>query len=194
MKAKDGVNDKRYKKSEEKLYQALARLLEHRDSTAITVNELCIEAGITRGTFYRHYDNVSDLFIRAETVIHHDGGVIITAILSREDTKISDLLNSISLFVHRNQDFLRILYAAKRIHLLEVLADEARPFLQEKWRREFGIIDQQTQNKLFYWQVYGYIGLLRYWLKETDGSMNKLVEVTNFFKENMMLETKYPRI
>ena len=40
---------------------AFLKLLKEKSMADIRVNELCELAGVNRSTFYRHYDNVSDL-------------------------------------------------------------------------------------------------------------------------------------
>lgn len=47
--------------SKKLLKDALLKLLNQKDLLDITVRELCEESGINRSTFYRHYDNISDI-------------------------------------------------------------------------------------------------------------------------------------
>lgn len=54
--------DERVKKTRTAFRQALFTLLDHKAIDAISVSELCRQAGVTRRTFYIHYDQVSDIF------------------------------------------------------------------------------------------------------------------------------------
>lgn len=52
--------DKRVEKSYDKIQHAYSRLIMHKDYDDITVNDICIEAGIKRPTFYNHFNDKDD--------------------------------------------------------------------------------------------------------------------------------------
>lgn len=54
--------DERVKKTRAAFRQALFALLDHQAIDTISVSALCRQAGVTRRTFYIHYDRVSDIF------------------------------------------------------------------------------------------------------------------------------------
>lgn len=54
-------NDKRAKKSAELIYQGLLACLEHKSFDQITVTDLQKASGVARTTFYRAFDNISDV-------------------------------------------------------------------------------------------------------------------------------------
>lgn len=54
-------NDKRSKESSAMIYEALERLIQLKDYSAIKVTELCLEAQVGRVTFYRHFDTIDDV-------------------------------------------------------------------------------------------------------------------------------------
>lgn len=56
------VTDQRFLKTQERLQNALLHLLQLRDLKAITVSEICDEAGISRNAFYQHYGYKEDLY------------------------------------------------------------------------------------------------------------------------------------
>ena len=53
--------DRRISKSKRALREALIALLEERGFDAITVNDLCERADLTRGTFYNHFSDKENL-------------------------------------------------------------------------------------------------------------------------------------
>src|SRR5699024_2346300 len=53
--------DLRIRKTKKAIKYALAELIEEIGFRAITVKSLTNKAGINRGTFYLHYDNIDDL-------------------------------------------------------------------------------------------------------------------------------------
>ena len=56
------VEDARYRKSEERIQNALAELLSAKSLVDVSVSELSRKANVSRATFYSHYNNVSDAF------------------------------------------------------------------------------------------------------------------------------------
>lgn len=56
------ASDARFRKSEQRLQEALARMLVRKPLAEIGVSELAREADVSRATFYMHYDNVGDVF------------------------------------------------------------------------------------------------------------------------------------
>ncbi len=79
--------DLRIKKTKSALNTAFAELLSKKTFEDISVNELCISAGIRRATFYKHYKDKCDFFseyigslrvkydTEAESVHHSEGSV-----------------------------------------------------------------------------------------------------------------------
>lgn len=60
-------NDRRFKRTEEALLNALAKLLEVKPLHKITVNELVQLANLHRSTFYIHYTDIYDLYHQTES-------------------------------------------------------------------------------------------------------------------------------
>ncbi len=54
--------DKRFSKTDVKLKEALATLLQHKEIADITVRELAEAADINRVTFYDHYEDIYDIY------------------------------------------------------------------------------------------------------------------------------------
>lgn len=60
------VEDRRITRSRAALRKALIELMEDRGFESITVNDLCAHAGLTRGTFYNHYQSKEALLAAFE--------------------------------------------------------------------------------------------------------------------------------
>ena len=56
--------DKRIEKSYDKIQHAYSRLIMQKDYDDITVNDICIEAGIKRPTFYNHFNDKDDFLAK----------------------------------------------------------------------------------------------------------------------------------
>lgn len=54
-------NDKRAKRSGELIYQGLLNCLKKKSFELITITDLQKESGVARSTFYRLFDNMSDV-------------------------------------------------------------------------------------------------------------------------------------
>lgn len=64
--------DRRITRSRAALRQALVELMEEQGLESITVNDLCARAGLTRGTFYNHYQDKEALLAAFEDEILAD--------------------------------------------------------------------------------------------------------------------------
>lgn len=57
-------SDPRFIQSERAICDALARLLEVKPLSSVSMSELAREAGVSRGTLYAHFNNVNDAYER----------------------------------------------------------------------------------------------------------------------------------
>lgn len=94
--------DPRQVKSKKKIHEALLKVLIKSKET-ITVKEICEEAGVTRPTFYKHYDDIHSLMNSLSEDILQDlrDSLIIRKKILIEDVKFNELpINMIALFNH----------------------------------------------------------------------------------------------
>ena len=54
-------NNKRYIETEARIHLAFEKLLSVKSFNEITVNNICNEAGISRPSFYAHYEDINDM-------------------------------------------------------------------------------------------------------------------------------------
>lgn len=54
------------------LKESLLRILKTKELDAVSVTELCREAGINRATFYRHYEIPRDVLMEIQRDLYHD--------------------------------------------------------------------------------------------------------------------------
>ena len=59
-------NNKRYIETEERIHLAFEKLLSVKSFNEITVNSICNEAGISRPSFYAHYEDINDMMNQIE--------------------------------------------------------------------------------------------------------------------------------
>lgn len=70
--AAEGLEDPRIKRSKAALRAALIELMEERGFDSLTVNDICVKAGLNRGTFYNHYRDKEALLSSFEDEIFEE--------------------------------------------------------------------------------------------------------------------------
>ncbi len=83
-----GLQDRRITRSKKAFRDALIALMEERGLNGFTVNDLCARADLNRGTFYNHYQDISDLVATFEDEILQDLEQLQSQM---KDLKLSDL-------------------------------------------------------------------------------------------------------
>lgn len=64
--------DRRITRSKQALREALIALMEEKGFDSITVNDICVKAGLNRGTFYNHFKTKEDLLWVLEDEVMQD--------------------------------------------------------------------------------------------------------------------------
>src|SRR5699024_8639993 len=125
VKKMDGKQDLRVKRTKNSLNRALLTLMEKKNFTDITIQELADEAMINRVTFYLHYYdkyelldqcvkyNLDDIMLKHVTPVRHiKQGVIYTDAFSEI---VTDVLKS----VERNEQFFQIIFQSDHDKLIK---------------------------------------------------------------------------
>ena len=148
------------------LRESMLRLLENRSPEKITITELCEEAGINRGTFYRHYSTPRDVLedicqelIRNMKKLYHTPD-------TREDAE--ECFVSIYEYMYRHADLIRILI---RTHadreIAAAIGEIYRNICAERERITFlQAADDQTLQMTAAFLGGGSYYLIREWLLE----------------------------
>ncbi len=97
------VNNVRFQSTEDKIKDALFRLLRFRKFNEIYIKELCYEAGINRSSFYAHYQDINDLMIKIESKLSHEIDAIFPSAKAYERADFVRLFE----FLYKNKDFYR---------------------------------------------------------------------------------------
>ena len=69
FRTKGEIMDKRIKKTNHSLYEALGRLLSKKSYNKITIEDLLQESGISRSTFYAHFKTKDEVLVSITTMI-----------------------------------------------------------------------------------------------------------------------------
>lgn len=100
-------------RSRQLIKSAYVALLNEKSVNKITVTDIIARAGISRGTFYAHYQDVKDLYSKLEN------GAVDTIINVIETTGVWNFFNnpyptleSSLLFIEKNKDYYRLLLSS----------------------------------------------------------------------------------
>ena len=108
--------DLRVVKTKHQLQQAFLQLLQEKSLEQITVTELCRQSGITRKTFYLHFENIPSYFQQfIEQLLTELGQLILTTTKERETAGHPLEPQMIHLFKHveANKNFYRFIFNHK---------------------------------------------------------------------------------
>lgn len=93
--------NKRFQETECRIKHALTELLTAKGFHEITVQDICIKAGISRPSFYAHYEDINDMMMRME---QEKGAQIQKLLISRERLTV-DSFESYFAFLQENKVF-----------------------------------------------------------------------------------------
>ena len=157
-------------------------LLRQKPIQSISIKELCDGAGINRGTFYAHYNNIYDLLKKMEEEMLTDFQVALEPLLQAQEGDLTPLKVTTSIFqcLKENADICTVTlgpygdkkFAAQLIRCIESYSS---------------LFSGATHKQLEFFYAFvsaGCIGLLQKWL---DEGMASSVEEVAEMSENIMM-------
>lgn len=162
------------------LKEALLDLMKEKPVDKITPTELCRKSGINRNTFYAHYYTARDVLEEIEADFSAQIIDSLSAQLSSEDIKISEMLNEICRIIYEKQDFCKILLSKNGdAAFFEKIISLGKDVIIKGWRKQ-GITLSDEQMELFFaYIVNGSIELIRKWaaadMKNTPNEIAELI-------------------
>ena len=179
------------KKSESKYFytaslmrQALLLLLEKKDIDCISVTEITTKAGVSRSTFYLHYDNVYELL---EDTLESINKEFLSLFTERESLKVISLDNSFLITEKYLIPYLKFCKQNKRI--LKLVHQKPQLFHNEvAYKKMYDVIfypaislylrdeTQKVYNLEFF--IQGVAGIVRKWIElDCETEINVLMEI-----------------
>lgn len=159
--------------------QALFDLMENKPLEKITVTEICSLADINRGTFYKYYLDVKDLFSQLENEYYNE----LVTILDNEKNNILKLKNVDFLHFHydtllnkikENKDLSRIIVMnGEKSDLLKRLISYAKDDITARRSMAFPCPPPEEAEYVYSYIISGSLGLITSWL---ESGMNLPVE------------------
>lgn len=143
--------------SKRMLKDALLSLLKEKRLMDVTVKELCERSGINRSTFYRHYDNVSDLL---DEVIDD----IVNLLVSTSNSSLNDPGNTLSylsntLLFFRDHDEYDPLISSENF-TMDILGRK----IEEEMINSLPIKSSRHQRYLIRYLMNGSYGIIKSWI------------------------------
>lgn len=174
-------NLKLFKDNEEKLKQALLLLLELKDSSEITVSELCQIAKINRSTFYNHYSDIYGLILSLEKNMQPK------LISSLPDPEADDyLVKSIELLVNHVGKHKKFYFAFFNRTSGVALSDSLRSMWDNYFSKKLPASDTTDDEILDYSFNYvqaGIIQIIKVWLN--NGCKQKQSDLTDIIYKSI---------
>jgi AcrR family transcriptional regulator len=157
--------DVRSKYTQSLIQKALITLLTKESINEITIKELCLTAGISRGTFYNQFFDVYDVYETIEDESYNE-------IVKRVETgKVysfdSKFFLDMLYYIVSNKDWFMIIFS--NINSSK-LATRIISYLKSKFIKEFKELnpklDEGILNTVFTYSITGSIGIVSQWLNE----------------------------
>mgnify|MGYP005815202885 CR=1 FL=1 len=153
--------DRRTKYSLDAIKNALFTLLEDKELSAITVTDICRTADVNRGTFYRYFKDVPDLFSHIEDEFLANFQRVLTS------WDMSSYYRSILLEIQENSALIRfILITNSTSHILEKLLLLQKDFLLDILHSRCPHLSREDTEYIFEFILGGFIYFIGKWFAE----------------------------
>ena len=159
-------DDQRIALTKRLLREGLLRLLSKTDLNKISVTQLCIESGINRATFYRHYEEPRDILNDIKYEIFQEVAAFAEKAASKGDTR--KWLELACCYFYEHSDILKILFRYRT-------DDDFVLFLNERFNEQypnlinkgyFTDVDDDTMRLGTFYYAGGIYYILRQWITE----------------------------
>lgn len=185
--------DRRTKYSLQAIRSALFELLETKELKNITVTDICRLADINRGTFYKYYDDVLDLFHKIELSIVDKTCEVITQ-NCLEYFSVEKLISGSINILAENSDFTRMLAKnpADTLFLQEIISS-FRPQLIETMLENIPDLTKELSDLYFDFILGGTVTILLEWIQKGMVVPAEQMETISIRFINSVLNTElYP--
>ena len=167
--------DRRIKYTKKVLKETLLNILEKKDISKISVTEICKEADINRGTFYRYYNDVYDLLKGIEQEFIEEIKKS-DSIEKMEDETIYSFTKNILTIFEKNKKLVKILFNTDRnIYFI----DEVLEIAYEKCINHWGeLLNEHGNIELENAVIFifnGALGVINYWIKNDFSPSSEII-------------------
>lgn len=170
-------DDKRTKQSAELLYNALKKCISQKSFERVTVTDLQKESGVARSTFYRLYDNISDiLYHKCDDAFHQALSITVLTEIHSE----YDIAERYFAYWIEHSDILQLLIEINRQDIIYNCHLKNAEILKKSYGELPGI-DGTTEKYFMPIRTALTVSVLTTWLK--NGKKENAKEITKIFKK-----------
>lgn len=171
-------NNRRFKKTEEKILNAYGKLAFKKPVDKITVSDVCKEADIHRTTFYGHFQDIIELQTYVETVHFQNS---LNSFKFEPGWTLQDYILSQLSFYYTYQKLMKsnFLNSKAEDRLGNVLSASLSKNFEESYKKFYKI---NSKQKMLYHQTYltaGAVAIIKKWVlsgcKETPEEMADII-------------------
>ncbi|MBQ8995676.1 MAG: TetR/AcrR family transcriptional regulator [Oscillospiraceae bacterium] len=183
------MDNQRVALSKRILKDALLELLKKKPLYEVSVSELCQASGINRTTFYRHYDNTSDLMVEIqEELLERIGTAYRTSANDPQSAPLS-IEEVVEFFaLHREYDSLFSDGSPVTEHMVQAMKEP----ISRELSRTLPAERRADAPFLTKFLLYGSLGIIREWVNE--GRKESAADISNYvfrFCKNAVDATKH---
>ncbi|MCL1880128.1 MAG: TetR/AcrR family transcriptional regulator [Actinomycetia bacterium] len=164
--------DSRLRYTKQCLFDAFLHGLETKPVSRITVSEICLEAAVSRKTFYTYYADQFDLLLAMQDDLF-------VGLKEKLDELSSDIFAIIPVVVRFAAEHKVLLRASLANSRDGSLVDKVTDYLYESYHEEWEKANPNMSTKdvvfLFHYVVSGLLGIVRYWLYDAPEISEKEV-------------------
>lgn len=163
---KNSHSDRRTRYSLQMIRLALFQLLEEKELSAITVTDICKAADINRGTFYKYYRDVGDLFYQIEKEFSESLHAVFKE-TEAEDFDIKQFLLDTLQIISKNRDFIHVIRKGNTTsRLVEDIMSVIRPYSFQIIQKAYPDSSSVKQSYLLEYRLGGIINMIVKWLED----------------------------
>ncbi|MGM9629463.1 TetR/AcrR family transcriptional regulator [Butyricicoccus sp.] len=159
--------DRRSQYSQKMLRKALLELMQTKKLSAITVTDICKLADLNRGTFYKYYDDVNDLFSHIEAAFIEE----LRSLMEQNDPTSSEGIETVFRqsirILKENDDFVRIAQTPESAeHIIKSLLSSFDPQLLRFAKNRYPDVTEAEATYIIEYMIGGCVKIISHWIRD----------------------------
>ena len=161
----DKTNDRRVRKTQKAIFDALAELLTKKELEKITVKEVIEKADVSRVTFYNHYLDIFDLHEKYEESIMLE---IASLVLELDTVSYKDFFTRLISYVNENRSSFIMIFSPGSTNKMRLqLENMIEGLLMQLYLEgNEGVKQNDTIGYMNYYRAQGMISVIQKWVRE----------------------------
>lgn len=97
-------------KSKKKIIDSFLNISLHKDINEISIDDIILNSGVSRGTFYNHFKSKNDILLYLEKTMCSSIDDVLFEIVDYDDNYMDVITHKVLPLVYENRDYTKILY------------------------------------------------------------------------------------